>query len=199
MQEAYLIGCELYLRGHPNVLLHLTDLNYKDDWSLAVALLLATRTKDSLVNSLLKELDLSLASVKRLDVQQLRQMCKPFGFSWKGDSVKHLSKTWPMIQVNPANIRSVKGCGQKVEDVFLNVLGYEIRVGVDTHVLQSCRRVFKDNFLTIAKCRKKLNSLVLERNTKKFLHTFLLRWNKGNLYCDCTWCDLVRNVMSSYE
>lgn len=199
MIEDCLSACKLYLKGHPEALSNLTDLGYKDKWSLAVALILATRTKDTLINKLLSVQDLSFKKVNSLSTKELQEICKPCGFSWKGDSLKDLAGKWDSIKLNPINIRSVKGCGQKIEDVFLNVLGYEERVGVDTHVQQICRKILKDKKATTLRCRTYLNNLKLDKYLKRFLHTFLVRYNKGTLFDNCPWCRCSESMMRRYE
>lgn len=199
MIDTCLSACRLYLRGHPEALSNLTDLNFKDKWSLAVALILATRTKDTLVNKFLSTQDLSLSKVNSLSVEELRKICKPCGFNWKGDSIKDLSRKWSLIECNPQDIRKVKGCGQKIEDVFLNVLGYEERVGVDTHVHQVCKKILQDCKVSITQCRAFLNNLRLDKNLNRFLHTFLVRFNKGTLFGRCLWCRCSKLTMRQYE
>ena len=147
------------------------ELNYFNDYSLLIAIMLSAQTTDKRVNVVTKELFSkykTLYELKEADIKDLERIIKSIGnYHRKSINIKGIAtilcdKYNGVVPTKRNELESLPGIGRKTVNVVLANLYNEDVIAVDTHVARVSKRLGivknSDDVLVI---EKKLN--------KKFL------------------------------
>ncbi len=126
------------------------ELNYFNDYSLLIAIMLSAQTTDKRVNEVTKILFnkyKSLEELKNASLNDLKDIIYPLGsFTRKAFNVKEISR----ILIDNYNssvpkereiLQTLPGIGRKTANVFLSEYLNEPAIAVDTHVERVCKRL----------------------------------------------------------
>ncbi len=127
-----------------------TELNYKNDYELLVAIILSAQCTDKRVNLITPKLFKKYPNIKSLsyaDVEDIKELIKSCNFF--NNKAKNLVAMAKMVQENyngtiPREYKELiklPGVGNKTANVFLIELNGENRMAVDTHVFRVVHRL----------------------------------------------------------
>ena len=178
------------------------ELNYFNDYSLLIAIMLSAQTTDKRVNEVTQVLfnkNDSLDKLKNANIKDLEKIIYPLGnYKRKAYNVKEiariLNEEYSGIVPSDRNIlETFPGVGRKTVNVFyveyLNIPA----IAVDTHVERVCKRLklakSSDNVLEIEK--KLMKNIKKENWSKRHLQLVLF----GRYFCkakkpECVTCKL---------
>lgn len=163
------------------------ELNYFNDYSLLIAIILSAQTKDSRVNEVTKILFdkyKSLKEIKEANIEDLIEIIKPLGIIKKAYYVKELAtilvdKYQSKVPDNYNELLKLPGVGKKTISVFLSEYYNQEYIAVDTHVLRVSNRLGLVKSNNPEKVEKEL-----EKHIKKNRRLFHLRMVLfGRYYC----------------
>ena len=178
------------------------ELNYFNDYSLLIAIMLSAQTTDKRVNEVTKVLFSKYDNLEKLskaNINSIIDIIKSLGtFNKKASNIIEISKSLLETQngIVPNNreyLESLPGVGRKTANVVLSELFNEQYIAVDTHIKRVSIRLNlankNDDVLTI---EKKLSYKFKEYNAKRIHHQLLLF---GRYYCkankpNCSNCKL---------
>jgi len=179
------------------------ELNYFNDYSLLIAIMLSAQTTDKRVNEVTKVLFSkynSLDELAKADIKDLENIIHSLGnFRKKAYNVKEiariLSDEYKGIVPSDRNIlETLPGVGRKTVNVFYSEYLGIPAIAVDTHVERVCKRLKlaknNDNVLEIEK--KLMKNINKENWNKRHLQLVLF----GRYFCkaknpECASCKLV--------
>lgn len=179
------------------------ELNYFNDYSLLIAIMLSAQTTDKRVNEVTKVLFSkynSLDELAKADIKDLENIIHSLGsFRKKAYNVKEiariLSDEYKGIVPSDRNIlETLPGVGRKTVNVFYSEYLGIPAIAVDTHVERVCKRLKlaknNDNVLEIEK--KLMRNFNKETWNKRHLQLVLF----GRYFCkaknpECASCKLV--------
>lgn len=127
-----------------------SELNYKNPYTFAVAVLLSAQATDKSVNIATKELfEIVDNPVSMLDlgIDKLKFYIKKVGlFNMKAKHIMEMSETLiskfnGVLPLNRDDLMQLSGIGRKSANVILNELLGVGTIGVDTHVLRLVHRL----------------------------------------------------------
>ncbi len=178
------------------------ELNYFNDYSLLIAIMLSAQTTDKRVNEVTKVLfskyDI-LNKLKEADIKDLENIIHPLGsFRKKAYNVKEIARIldeeYDGVVPSERNIlESFPGVGRKTVNVFYAEYLCVPAIAVDTHVERVCKRLklakLSDNVLDIEK--KLMKNIKKENWSKRHLQLVLF----GRYFCkakrpECDTCKL---------
>ena len=178
------------------------ELNYFNDYSLLIAIMLSAQTTDKRVNEVTKVLfnkyD-NLNKLKNADIKDLEKIIYPLGnFKRKAYNVKEIARIldekYDGIVPNDRTIlESFPGVGRKTVNVYYAEYLSIPAIAVDTHVERVCKRLNLakkfDNVLDIEK--KLMKNIIKEKWSKRHLQLVLF----GRYHCkakkpECVNCKL---------
>lgn len=126
------------------------ELNYFNDYSLLIAIMLSAQTKDSRVNevtSILFDKYRSLEDLSNANFRDLQEIIKPLGsFNKKAFNVHEIARILinnydGKVPTNRDELEQLPGVGRKTANVFLaEFLGLPA-IAVDTHVERVSKRL----------------------------------------------------------
>ncbi len=127
-----------------------TELNYKNDYELLVAIILSAQCTDKRVNLITPKLFKKYPNIKSLsyaDIEDIKELIKSCNFF--NNKAKNLVAMAKMVQENyngtiPREYKELiklPGVGNKTANVFLIELNGENRMAVDTHVFRVVHRL----------------------------------------------------------
>ena len=178
------------------------ELDYFNDYSLLIAIMLSAQTTDKRVNIVTKELFSkynSLNKLKQADICDLEKIIYSLGnYKKKASNVKEIARIIDedYLGVVPNDrklLEKFPGVGRKTVNVFFSEYLNIPAIAVDTHVERVCKRLNlakkNDDVLTIEK--KLMKNIDKENWGKRHLQFVLF----GRYYCksinpDCTSCKL---------
>ena len=186
------------------------ELNYFNDYSLLMAVMLSAQTKDSRVNevtNILFNKYKSLEELKNADFYDLANIIKPLGsFNKKAFNVKEMARILiteydGVVPIDREQLENLPGVGRKTANVFLSEFLHVPTIAVDTHVERVSKRLklVKDDATPLI-IEKKLMKITKRQNWgKRHLQLVLF----GRHYCkakkpECTDCKL-KNICSYYK
>jgi endonuclease III len=166
------------------------ELKYNTDYELVIAVILSSQVTDKKVNEVtdvLFDKYKTLASLKEVNIEQLKEILKPLGMYQKKalfikDAVLKITDKYNGVVPNSRKeLESIHGVGRKVANVILSVLYAIPAIAVDTHVKRIAIRLGIAN--------KKDNNNQIENNLMDILKKD--RWSKthhqlvlfGRYYC----------------
>ena len=178
------------------------ELNYFNDYSLLIAIMLSAQTTDKRVNEvtniLFNKYD-NLSKLKNADIKELEQIIYPLGnYKKKAYNVKEiariLNEEYHDIVSEDRNIlETFPGVGRKTVNVFYGEYLNIPAIAVDTHVERVTKRLKlvkeKDNVFEIEK--KLMKNIHKENWSKRHLQLVLF----GRYFCkakkpECATCKL---------
>lgn len=156
------------------------ELNYFNDYSLLIAIMLSAQTTDKMVNKVTEELFSKYQSLEELanaDFKELKEILHPLGnFNKKAFNVKEIARSLinyyeGKVPMDRTLLENLPGVGRKTANVFLSEYVKVPAIAVDTHV----QRVAKRLKLVRPKSDVRVIERTLMRNIKKE------NWSKRHL------------------
>lgn len=156
------------------------ELNYFNDYSLLIAVMLSAQTTDKRVNLVTSELFSKykdLNELKNADFRELKAIIRPLGsYNKKAFNVKEIARILhdnyeDKVPMEREIIETLPGVGRKTANVFLSEYLHIPAIAVDTHV----ERVSKRLRLARKNSDVKIIERTLMRNIKKD------NWSKRHL------------------
>mgnify|MGYP000160772219 CR=1 FL=1 len=143
-----------------------TELNYKNDYELLIAIILSAQCTDKRVNIITPALFEKYPSVKELAVAQLedvKELLKTCSFF--NNKAKNLLAMAQSVVVNfggsiphdEASLKSLAGVGQKTAHVFMIEFLQSNHMAVDTHVFRTAHRLGLSSAKTAVKTEEDLS------------------------------------------
>ena len=178
------------------------ELNYFNDYSLLIAIMLSAQTTDKRVNEvtdILFNKYKSLEELKEADFNDLKEIIHPLGsFTKKAFNVKEIARLLVdnfkgIVPSDREILESFPGIGRKTVNVFFAEYLNLPAIAVDTHVERVCKRLKlaneNNNVLQIEK--KLMKNIKKENWGKRHLQLVLF----GRYYCkaknpECDNCKL---------
>ena len=174
------------------------ELNYFNDYSLLISVMLSAQTTDKRVNEvtdiLFKKYP-DLESLKEADFSDLKEILYPLGnFTKKAFNVKEIARLLldnyhGVVPTDREILENFPGVGRKTANVFLSEYLNIPAIAVDTHVERVCKRLKlvnpNDTVLTI---EKKLMKNILKENWGK-RHLQLVLFGRYNCKAQKPECD----------
>lgn len=178
------------------------ELNYFNDYSLLIAIMLSAQTTDKRVNevtNILFKKYPSLNELKEADIKDIEKIIYPLGnYKKKAKNVLEIAKILDeeydgKVPSKRDILETFPGVGRKTTNVFLAEYLNVPAIAVDTHVERVTKRLKmvkeRDNVLTIEK--KLMKNIQKENWGKRHLQLVLF----GRYYCkakkpECTNCKL---------
>jgi endonuclease III len=161
----------------------ITELNYCNDYTLLVAIVLSAQTTDIAVNkateNLFKNVSTSFEMIT-LGEEKLKQHIKSIGlFNTKAKNVILLSKLLiekfnNKIPTTIEELESLPGVGRKTANVFLNCAYGIPTIGVDTHVFRVANRIGLTNSTNTLQTENQLIAIIPNRWKKNTHHWLIL-------------------------
>lgn len=186
-----------------------TELEYKNDYTLLVAIALSAQSTDVAVNKATKDLFKiadSPEKMLKLGEVKLKHYIKTIGlFNSKAKNIISLSqaiieKHKGKVPTKIDDLIALAGVGNKTANVFLNCFYNVPTIAVDTHVFRLSNRLGLVNAKTADECAVKLNKIVPEEY-KLYAHHWLIL--HGRYVCkarkpDCNNC-VVNSFCKSFK
>ena len=180
-----------------------SELNYKNPYTFAVAVLLSAQATDKSVNvatSQLFEIADNPRAMLDLGLEKLKKYIRTIGlFNAKAKHIIEMSRTLlekfdGKLPNTREELMTLSGIGRKSANVILNELYGTPTIGVDTHVLRLVKRLglADEKFDTPEKVEMELERLIPEKY-KPFISNYLVLF--GRYVCkaknpDCDNCYL---------
>ena len=186
------------------------ELDYFNDYSLLIAIMLSAQTTDKRVNLVTKELFSkykSLQELKDADIEDLKRIIKPLGsYNKKASNVHEIAtiicdKYNGVVPEDRSSLESLPGIGRKTVNVYYSEYLAVPAIAVDTHVERVTKRLNlvreSSDVVTIEKTLKR--NIKRENWGKRHLQLVLF----GRYYCkamkpDCATCKL-KNICKYYK
>ncbi len=178
------------------------ELNYFNDYSLLIAIMLSAQTTDKRVNEVTKvlfEKYNSLDKLKEANISDLERIIYPLGnYKKKAYNVKEIARIIideynGLVPENREDLEKFPGVGRKTVNVYYAEYLNIPAIAVDTHVERVCKRLKlvneNDNVLTIEK--KLMKNINKENWSKRHLQLVLFgRYHCKAMKPECLNCKL---------
>ena len=186
------------------------ELDYFNDYSLLIAIMLSAQTTDKRVNLVTKELFSKYKSLEELsmaNLEDLKRIIRPLGnYNRKASNVLEIAKILhnkyhDQVPENRSILESLPGIGHKTVNVFYTEYLNIPALAVDTHVERVTKRL---NLV-----RESSDVRIIEETLKRNINRD--KWGKrhlqlvlfGRYYCkavnpDCSNCKL-KNICKYYK
>ena len=178
------------------------ELNYFNDYSLLIAIMLSAQTTDKRVNEVTKvlfEKYNSLDKLKEANISDLEKIIYPLGnYKKKAFNVKEIARIIideynGLVPENREDLEKFPGVGRKTVNVYYAEYLNIPAIAVDTHVERVCKRLKlvneNDNVLTIEK--KLMKNINKENWSKRHLQLVLFgRYHCKAMKPECLNCKL---------
>lgn len=144
------------------------ELNYINDYTLLISIVLSAQTTDKRVNQVTKILFnkyQNLESLANADINDIKQIIKSIGnYNKKAEYVKDIANKLYYqyngnVPIDENILLTFKGVGRKTINVFLSEYKNIPRIAVDTHVSRVSKR--------LNLCNESDNSLIIEEKLMK--------------------------------
>lgn len=176
-----------------------TELNYTNNYTLLIAVVLSAQAKDSSVNIATKELFKKASTPKEmlaLGEENLKNYIKSIGlYKNKAKNIIKLSQQListynSQVPNNFADLIELAGVGRKTANVILNVAFNKPTMPVDTHVFRVARRMGLSNGKDVLAVEQDLLAKIPEPYRQDSHHLLILH---GRYVCkaknfDCNSC-----------
>ncbi len=186
------------------------ELNYFNDYSLLIAIMLSAQTKDSRVNevtNILFSKYKTLEDLEKAEFNDLVKIIKPLGsFNKKSFNVREIARILlhdynGKVPVNREELELLPGVGRKTANVFLAEFLNVPTIAVDTHVERVTKRLklVKDDATPLIIEKALMRNINKENWGKRHLQLVLF----GRYHCkaknpECTNCKL-KELCSFYK
>ena len=171
-----------------------SELNYKNPYTFAVAVLLSAQATDKSVNiatEKLFEIVTTPQDMILLGEEKLKKYIKTIGlFNNKAKHIIAMSKTCiekfnGQLPKTREELMSLAGIGRKSANVILNELYDTPTIGVDTHVLRLTKRLdFVDEKITNPEQTEEILEKIIPVRYKPFISNYLVL--HGRYVCKAT-------------
>ena len=144
------------------------ELDYFNDYSLLMAIMLSAQTTDKRVNVVTSELFMkypTLLSLKEAKIEDIKKIIYPLGsYNKKAMNIKMISTMLVdnyqgKVPKDREILLTFPGVGRKTINVFLTEFYHIPTIAVDTHVERVCKR--------LGLCKKNSNVLMIEKTLMK--------------------------------
>lgn len=159
-----------------------TELNYINDFTLLIAVVLSAQTTDKGVNKVTDKLfKVAKTPVEMLDlgVDNVQNYISSIGL-YRNKSKHLISISEDLIKLhntkvpnNRKDLQALSGVGQKTASVVLNTLFNHNTIAVDTHVFRVSHRLGLSQSNTADKVEKDLEKIIPEKY-KRYAHHWLI-------------------------
>ncbi|WP_185858569.1 endonuclease III domain-containing protein [Blattabacterium cuenoti] len=187
----------------------ISSLYYTNEYTLLIAILLSTRSREKKVNEITKYLFQIIKTPKdtiSLSIQEIKNFIKDLGLHNKKSkniyelSLRLMNKYNNMIPHNILELKSLPGIGHKAASVFLShVSNYPTVFPVDTHIHRMMFHWKLSNGKNIQETEKDAKRIFKKKNWKK-LHLQMIFYakeyyplKKGNSKKDVIFQELLKN------
>ncbi len=161
-----------------------SELNYKNPYTFAVAVLLSAQATDKSVNIATKKLFEIIDNPQdmiNLGEEKLKEYIKTIGlFNNKAKHIIAMSKTCVekfdgKLPATRDELMQLAGIGRKSANVILNELYDAATIGVDTHVLRLTKRLdFVDENITSPEKTEEILDKIIPQKYKQFISNYLV-------------------------
>ena len=161
-----------------------SELNYKNPYTFAVAVLLSAQATDKSVNIATKSLFKIVSTPQdmiNLGETKLKEYIKTIGlFNNKAKHIIAMSKTCVekfdgKLPTTRDDLMMLAGIGRKSANVILNELYNSPTIGVDTHVLRLTKRLdFVDKNITSPEKTEEILESIIPEKYKPFISNYLV-------------------------
>ncbi|HCR86000.1 MAG TPA: endonuclease III [Alphaproteobacteria bacterium] len=160
----------------------ITELNYRSDFTLLVAIVLSAQATDVSVNKATEKLFMVAATPKailKLGEDGLKQYIKTIGlYNSKAKNIIRLCESLierhnGKVPDNYEQLRELAGVGSKTANVFLNCYYKVPIIAVDTHVFRVANRLGLCKTKNADETEKKLNKIIPEKY-RLYAHHWLI-------------------------
>lgn len=180
-----------------------TELNYTNNFTLLVAVVLSAQSTDISVNKatekLFKEFD-TPEKIVALGKENLQQYIKTIGlYKTKSENIIKLSNSLienhdSKVPDDPESLVKLAGVGVKTANVVLNCAFGKATIAVDTHVFRVSNRLGLVISNTVEKTEKELLKVIPEKYKKNAHHWLILH---GRYICkarkpNCSECRVIK-------
>ena len=178
------------------------ELDYNNDYTLLISIVLSAQTTDKRVNSVTKILFAkypTLESLMNSDINLVKEIIKPIGnFNKKAEYIKDIATKLHLlyndtVPLDEEVLLTFKGVGRKTVNVFLAEYKNMPRIAVDTHVKRVSKRLnLCENNDDVIEIEHKLTKIFKEKDWgRRHLQMVLF----GRYYCkakkpECNQCKL---------
>jgi endonuclease-3 len=176
-----------------------TELEFTNDFTLLVAIILSAQATDKAVNKATKELFKAAdtpAKMLELGINNLKTHIRTIGlFNSKANNIIKTSQLLAehynsIIPSELSTLQSLPGVGRKTANVFLNCAHGEATIAVDTHVFRVSNRIGLVQAQNVLESERLLSSAIPDK-WKKYAHHWLIL--HGRYICkarkpDCNLC-----------
>lgn len=186
------------------------ELNYFNDWSLLISIVLSAQTTDKRVNqvsSVLFSKYPTLSSLAKTPISSLKEILKPLGsYNKKAIYVHDIANVLhndykDIVPTNEDDLIKLNGVGRKTINVFLAEFYDLPKIAVDTHVLRVSKRLGltkSDNPLVVEKDLMR----IFKKDDWSKIHLQLVLF--GRYYCkamkpECVSCGLKKECLFYQE
>ncbi len=186
------------------------ELNYFNDWSLLISIVLSAQTTDKRVNqvsSVLFSKYPTLSSLAKTPISSLKEILKPLGsYNKKAIYVHDIANVLhndynDIVPTNEDDLIKLNGVGRKTINVFLAEFYNLPKIAVDTHVLRVSKRLGltkSDNPLVVEKDLMR----IFKKDDWSKIHLQLVLF--GRYYCkamkpECVSCGLKKECLFYQE
>ncbi len=190
--------CELILENFPDPQ---TELDYKNDFTLLIAIILSAQTTDKMVNIATRDFFEKFQTPQELlNIGEDEILSHLKVLNYYKTKTKNILKTAAiLIEKHNSKVPSsfdeliqLAGVGRKTANVFLNIWYNVPTIAVDTHVFRTTNRIFGMNFKT----PEQVENFLIKLNThdlKTLTHHLLIL--HGRYICkakkpDCENCNI---------
>lgn len=186
------------------------ELNYFNDYSLLISIMLSAQTTDKRVNEVTKILFdkyKSLEELKKANYNDLKEIVMPLGnYTRKAFNVKEIARILldeygGIVPSDREKLETLPGIGRKTANVFLAEYLHLPAIAVDTHVLRVTKRLglVKDNANVLIVERALMANIQKENWSKRHLQFVLFgRYHCKAMKPDCVNCKL-KKICNYYK
>lgn len=186
------------------------ELNYFNDYSLLISIMLSAQTTDKRVNEVTKILFdkyKSLEELKKANYNDLKEIVMPLGnYTRKAFNVKEIARILldeyrGIVPSDREKLETLPGIGRKTANVFLAEYLHLPAIAVDTHVLRVTKRLglVKDNANVLIVERALMANIQKENWSKRHLQLVLFgRYHCKAMKPDCVNCKL-KKICNYYK
>jgi endonuclease-3 len=183
------------------------ELNYTNDFSFLVAVVLSAQTTDKHVNvitPILFNKYKTIESLSNASFDDVYNIIKPLGLAnIKSKNLILLAKKISDLGYIPSNLNELiklPGVGYKTACVYLSEIKKEPHIAVDTHILRVSKRLGLTNETNPLTVSKELEKRYEKSEYIKVHHTFLFlgRYCCKSVKPNCTQC-LLKEICNYYN
>ena len=186
------------------------ELNYFNDYSLLISIMLSAQTTDKRVNEVTKILFdkyKSLEELKKADYNDLKKIVMPLGnYTRKAFNIKEIARILlddydGIVPHDREKLETLPGIGRKTANVFLAEFLHLPAIAVDTHVMRVTKRLglVKDNANVLIVEKALMANIKKENWSKRHLQLVLFgRYHCKAMKPDCLNCKL-KKICNYYK